>query len=1182
MGQTAMRAAVCVALVSASLVTGGPTAFAGTSDEAVVVEDLVAPVPAQSPTGTYIVLLDEEPAATYDGGEPGLPATAPEAGATLDTHSPRVKKYTAFLEERQRDVAEEAGIEPLATYQVVLNGFSAEMAPDAAARVAGLDGVLAVYPDEIFRPNALSRGGEVPAKATATTPVAGTGGAGVVVGVIDTGIAPGNPSFAGDRLRTARGADPYLVGETVVFDKADGQQFRSTRVTADGWTRADSSTKVIAAQFFAAGATAAGFDFSTDVLSPQDRDGHGSRVAGVAAGNAEVQVTVDGDDFGAISGVAPEAKIASYKACYAGDDPLSTADDICVASDVLAALDRAVADGVDAVAFSLGAAPSPWGADDIAFANAAAAGVFIAVSAGNGGPGASTAQGGAPWYTTVAASTSPGFETTVSLSDGFAAPGVSASVRAGEPVSAPVVYAADAALGGSADAHLCYQGTLDPELVAGKIVVCDRGTNPRSEKSREVADAGGVGMILVNVSPDSLDAEFDAVPTVHIDSAQRDALLAAVRSRPSPTATLGGEGLADTVISAPQIAGFSGRGPIADGDILTPDVSAPGVAVLSPTQDSPEGEPTWGIASGTSLAAPHVAGLAARYLAVTPGATPDEIKSALMTTATDTVNADGSADVDPFAQGAGQADGDRLLDPGLLYLNGQAQWRGYLHAQGHGGDVPPTFGDLNLASISIGQLGQRQTVTRAVTATRAGTYEAAASIPGVEVTVSPASLTFAGAGDTQRFTVTFAASGAPVEQWATGYLTWTGDDGTSVRSPLAVRPVTVSATTLVTAEGMDGSAAVQLVSGVTGELNVRAVGLAPLELLVDPQDPAPGHSGDAASGDANGRIAWVVPVPAGVPLAEFTLAASDASVLDLAVYRLTSPSDQRYDQRWESTADSGEERVALIEPAPGSYLVVVDLSEAAEGMTWDLTSAVVSAASRSLAVTPESLTATAGDEVPLALSWEGLHHDTRYLGVIEYADSAARTTVRIDAGAPRPVADAPPTVTGDARLGEVLTVDPGTWGSDDTSFAYQWLRDGEPIDGADAADYRVRIVDAGAALTAQVTARQPGNVNAGTALSEPIVVDAASTVTVTMNRSVGTTADRYAVTVAVRTALGQPAEGTVSVSVDATEYVGTLAEGQVTFTLPAQSRGIHVVVADYSGGPGVSSATGVSGFVVRG
>ena len=367
---------------------------------------------------------------------------------------------------------------------------------------------------------------------------------------------------------------------------------------------------------------------------------------------------------------------------------------------------------------------------------------------------------------------------------------------------------------------------------------------------------------------------------------------------------------------------------------------------------------------------------------------------------------------------------------------------------------------------------------------------------------------------------------------------------------------------------------------MTGELTLDASGMAPVELLIDPADPAPGHSGDAASGDENGRIAWVVPIPAGSPIAEFALVASDDSDLDLAVYRLTGSDEQTFDESWRSTT-AGEERVTLIDPPQGRYLVVADLSGAADGTTFDLTSAVVSGADRSLTVAPQSMSVVAGEVEPFALSWSGLKHDTEYLGVIRYGDSEARTMVRVGAGPPAPVADEPPVVSGDAQLGEQLTVDPGTWVPDDVSFTYQWLRDGEPVDGATGSEYRVRVTDAGSELTAQVTARQPDNLNTGTALSDPVVVKAASRVEVTMNRSVGTVADAYAVTVAVETMRGDPASGSVTVSVDATPYVGTLAEGRVTFALPAQAPGIHVVVVEYSGSAGVSDSTGVSGFVVK-
>ena len=1179
MGHRVLRAAVCV--TSIALVCGlGAAAARGASP------DVVVPGPPVSPTGTYIVLLDDAPAATYEGGAAGLLSTAAAEGEKLDSHTARVQKYAAFLEARQREVADEAGVAPLATYQMVLNGFSVQLTPDAAARVAAIEGVVGVYPDEVLRPDSTLRPGSTPAQEqelgdAATASAIAAGGGGVVVGLIDTGIAPDNPSFDGDRLGSASGAEPYLDGNEVVFEKADGREFRSTRVSGDDWRRSDYSTKLVAAQFFAAGAAAAGFDFAHDVLSPRDRDGHGSRVAGIAAGVGAVEVEIDGVGFGAVSGAAPDARIASYKACFAGGDALSSADDICVASDVLAALDRAVRDGVDVVSFSLGGAEPGWGPDDIALYNAAAAGVFVAVSAGNDGPGAATVQAGAPWYTTVAASTAPTFGATVRLSDGFEAPGVSASLRAGRPLSAPVVLAADVAREGAADANLCYPDTLDPALAAGRIVVCDRGTNPRAEKAHEVQDAGGIGMILVNVDPDSVDAELDAIPTVHLDAASRAGLLAAVESGEVMATLTAGEP-ADDAIPTPQIAGFSGRGPRGEGEVLTPDVAAPGVGILAAVQDTSAGEPAWGMASGTSLAAPHVAGLAAVYLAAHPEATPDEIKSALMTTAFDTVNADGSAGIDPFAQGAGHVDAERVLDPGLLYLNGPAQWRGFLQQHGRAPvEALEQSGDVNLASISVPALGRKSTVTRTLTATHPGTYEAAASVPGIDVTVSPATLTFAAPGDTQRFTIAFANDTAPAELWATGFLTWTAEDGTTVRSPLAVRPATASGTALVTGQGADGSAGVQFVPGVTGDLELRPAGLAPVELLVDPDDPAPGHSGDAASGDDAGRIGWVVSIPGGSPLAEFALSASDDSDLDLAVYRRANPDDDTFVERWGPTADSGERRVTLVDPAPGSYLVVADLSGAAEDMTFDLTAAVVPGSGRSLTVTPESLTVTAGEEVPYTLAWQGLRPDTEYLGVVRYGDSTARTLVRITAGPGAPVAETPPAVIGRAEIGRQLTVTPGVWQPGDVSLSYQWLRDGEPIAGAVTSGYQVRSADAGAVLTAEVTARQSGNVNQATAQSAPVIVNEGSRVDLTMNRPVGTPADQYAVTVAVTTARGEPATGTVSVSVDGTPYVGTLAAGRVTFTLPAQGPGIHVVVAEYSGATGVSGSTGISRFVVR-
>ncbi len=599
MGRSSVRAAAVVTL--AALFTGTATASFGA-----VPGEVKNPIPIDAPSGRYIVMLKDAPLATYEGGETGIQRTKPDKGKQLDAHSANSQKYVAHLKKEQQTVADAAGVTPAVTYQVTLNGFSADLDAAQVAKLSGDKSVLGVFPDEIRHPNAavpstefLGLGSGDAGTGGVWDAVGGVGeaGKGVVVGVVDTGIAPENPLFAGDKLTGKAGAAPYVNRDQVVFAKADGNEYRARRVAAEdqGWTKDLYNTKLIGAQYFADGAAAAGFDFSYDFLSPRDGDGHGSHTASTAAGNFGVAASVEGIGFGEVSGVAPAAKVASYKACYVGPDDLVTTDDICALSDLLGAIDTAVADGVDVINYSIGggSAKTVLGPEDISFFNAAAAGVFVAVSAGNDGPGAATADHASPWYTTVAASTIPTYEGTVQLPNGFQAAGASVSVPFGQSITGPVVYAGDVAKAGAApnEAALCFLGTLDPAKVAGKFVVCDRGTNARVEKSQEVAAAGGTGMILVNVTPGSLDNDFHSVPTVHIDAQYRTALLDYVRKTAGATATLVGDNVTGKVTPTPQVAGFSSRGPmLADGaDVIKPDVSAPGVAILAATHNGPRG-----------------------------------------------------------------------------------------------------------------------------------------------------------------------------------------------------------------------------------------------------------------------------------------------------------------------------------------------------------------------------------------------------------------------------------------------------------------------------------------------------------------------------------------------------------------------------------------------------------------
>src|SRR5690606_26312334 len=138
-----------------------------------------------------------------------------------------------------------------------------------------------------------------------------------------------------------------------------------------------------------------------EFVSPRDGDGHGSHTSSTAAGNFGTQSTIEGIDFGTISGVAPAAKIAMYKVCWSGPDPSTREDDGCTTQDILAGIDAAVADGVDVINYSIGggAAQSTYTIIDDAFLGAAISGVFVAASAGHDGPGASTLDNASPWVT---------------------------------------------------------------------------------------------------------------------------------------------------------------------------------------------------------------------------------------------------------------------------------------------------------------------------------------------------------------------------------------------------------------------------------------------------------------------------------------------------------------------------------------------------------------------------------------------------------------------------------------------------------------------------------------------------------------------------------------------------------------------------------------------------------------
>nr|WP_237582107.1 S8 family serine peptidase [Clavibacter phaseoli] len=1157
------------ALVAAGLVTfGAGGAFAAPAPT-------VAKQASDLKDGRYIVTLADEAAATYQGGVSGLAATEARSGTQLDAGSAPVTAYTDYLEGQQEDVAASVGADIDYSYSLTVNGFSADLTAEQAAKLSSDRKVLSVEPDRIYHPTSTPAadflGLTGPDGVWAKTGGQENAGEGAVIGVIDTGIAPENPSFAGEPLGTAAGDAPYRDGSTIRFDKGDGTQFAGVCQTGEQFTAADCSTKIVGARYFVDGFGKANIGNAStgEYVSPRDGDGHGSHTASTAAGDAGVEATIDGNPLGEISGVAPASKIAAYKVCWSGPDNSTQDDDGCAGADLVAAIEQATEDGVDVINYSIGggSAQTTFSATDQAFLGAASAGIFVSASAGNSGPGASTLDNASPWITTVAASTVAGnFEATAKLGDGQQFAGSSITVT--EPVTGDFVTAASVAAAGATTPNLCGPGSLDPAKTAGKIVLCERGTFDRVAKSAEVERAGGIGMVLVNPTPNSIDADTHSVPTVHLD-ADVYAAVSAYAATPGATVTLVPGNTTGVSAPTPQVAGFSSRGPVlADGsDILKPDVTAPGVSIIAATNNAEGGEPTFALLSGTSMAAPHVAGLALLYLGERPNASVSEIKSALMTTAYDTKDADGGTVTDPFTQGAGHVDPTRYLDAGLLYLNDRSDWVAYLAALGYATGIDPVDpSELNLASIAIGTLTGSETVTREVTSTGPGTYTASVQgLAGVQADVTPSTLEFTEAGQTKSFEVAFTRTTATVDEYATGSLTWTSADHV-VRSPVAVNPVSIAAPAEVDGTGIDGSVDVTVTPGATGSIALTAEGLARGVVIPDPEDASSPFTG---SGKAKDVFDYPITVPEGQLATRIDLDADDdASDLDLQVFRLE---DGTPVEAFQSATSSADESVTIDTPTPGDYVVEVVVFSVPAGQSteeftvtqFDLSTTTDEGA---FTVSPNPIDAVQSRPATYTASWSDLAPETAYLGRVAYSGSGFTTYVRVESGPiPAPVATAPPVITGTPVAGQTLTASPGTWDQEGLKFSYQWFADGKALPGQTRATYKVSPSVSGKSITVVVTAK-PAEGPTGTATSEPVVVKLASTVTVSVKPPVLTSAQKAVVTVKVDSAAKAAPTGTVTVKVGADSFEVTLdAAGTGRVELPAYAKGRYAVTATYAG-----------------
>ena len=575
---------------------------------------------------SVLVKLDADALASYAGGLPGLAATSPRVtGARrLDPDAPSSRAYLDHFRRKQEDFESSCrtfvpGAVVTHSLPLIFGGVAVVLPEDAVEELAKLPGVRQVYPDELLQIDTDASPRFVGAPA-AWSALGGrdSAGQGIVVGVLDTGIWPEHPSFA----------DPDPAGKAYPAPPASWSgtacQLGSALPGDDTFT---CNHKLIGARRFMATYDAVVRLLPEEFPSARDDNGHGTHTTSTAAGNARVEASLFGVPRGRVSGVAPRAHVAMYKVCgFEG----------CYTSDSAAAVQQAILDGVNVIIFSIGGGANPYSdAVELAFLDAYDAGVFVAASAGNSGPGANTTDHRGPWVTTVAASTQR--RSFVNRVDLVADGGASLSIE-GASITGGVLALSEVVVPAPAN-ELCLT-PFAPGSLSGKVVVCKRGTNSRVGKGANALSGGAAGMILYNQSAAVTDLETDNhfLPTSHIQFEDGTALLAFIAANTNVQATL----TAGTRVrgQGDVMASFSSRGgPGLTLGVSKPDLTAPGVQILAghtplsaDPDTGPQGELFQAIA-GTSMSSPHVAGAAALLKDLHPDWTPGQIKSALMTTA---------------------------------------------------------------------------------------------------------------------------------------------------------------------------------------------------------------------------------------------------------------------------------------------------------------------------------------------------------------------------------------------------------------------------------------------------------------------------------------------------------------------------------------------------------------------
>ncbi|GGA33812.1 S8 family serine peptidase [Paenibacillus physcomitrellae] len=689
---------------------------------------------------SVIVELQEEPVKVFEAKESPL-----RSRFTTESHKSSIR-----LEQQtfKSQALNQLDAEFHRQYSGIFNGYSLTVSSDKVDELLALPGVKAVYPnntvyaveDDISSTAAASSAGSAEFIGSSAFWEQGIKGNGIKVGVIDTGVAKDHQDLQGVIPAGDWGYDlvnndsePY---ETTVEDYQKAKQQNPN-------------------------------------LPEKDQDGHpywtshGTHVSGIIAGQG---IGTDGQP--GVTGIAPMSELHAYKVL--GPYGSGTTDT------VIAGIERAVTDQMDVINLSLGSEDNNENsAESVALNNAVMAGVVAVVSAGNSGPGAATVgnPGTSEMAITVGASSSSQTTPTVTVTP----------MENGHFLMNPFDQSSDSgSLNGSyelVDAGLGRAEDFTGKDVTGKVALIQRGEIDFSVKARNAQQAGAAAALIYNNVPEALESgtlggdTSIRIPVYALSGEDGESILAAMDQQTQYTEF-------GSVVEQDTLASFSSRGPAKPSYKIKPDLTAPGVNIVSSV---PEYEGWYAAESGTSMAAPHIAGAAALvkqyYSDMDPDLTPDEIKALMMNNTVNMSNPSGNR-YSFMEQGAGRVDLEQVMNASALAMVKEST-----QSVKDAVSTPYYTGSLSLGYVSSGQTYNREVIVKDLSHA-ASDYSITTSwygdSPGtVELSVPSISLQADGQGS---FNVSIqVADTAQQQQLYEGQLTLTSaGNGDVIRIPMAL------------------------------------------------------------------------------------------------------------------------------------------------------------------------------------------------------------------------------------------------------------------------------------------------------------------------------------------------------------------------------------------------------------